>query len=218
MSERKPAETAPLASTQGEQAHVDRREFLRMVSIAGASGLALPLTGHAGAPQTEPAAEGGAGANVAGFAPVHLKVNGTAQVLHVDPRTTLLDALREHLQLTGTKKGCDHGQCGACTVHVNGRRVNACLSFAAMHDGDEVTTLEGLGQPGDLHPMQQAFLEHDGYQCGYCTPGQIMSAVALMKEPCGPADADVREAMSGNICRCGAYKNILSAIQQVRKA
>ena len=149
---------------------------------------------------------------------VRLTVNGKARDLDLDVRTTLLDALREHLQLTGTKKGCDHGQCGACTVHVNGRRVNACLSLAAMHDGDDVTTLEGLGRPGALHPMQQAFLEHDGYQCGYCTPGQIMSAVALMKEPCGPADADVREAMSGNICRCGAYKNILAAIQQVRKA
>jgi xanthine dehydrogenase YagT iron-sulfur-binding subunit len=214
MSERKPGEAAP---NRGAQAHVDRREFLRMVSIAGASGLALPLTGHVGA-QADLPASARTDADAAGFAPVHLKVNGTPQVLRVDPRTTLLDALREHLQLTGTKKGCDHGQCGACTVHVNGRRVNSCLSFAAMHDGDEVTTLEGLGQPGDLHPMQQAFLEHDGYQCGYCTPGQIMSAVALMKEPCGPADADVREAMSGNICRCGAYKNILSAIQQVRKA
>ena len=149
---------------------------------------------------------------------VAITINGDERHLDLDPRTTLLDALREHLHLTGTKKGCDHGQCGACTVHVNGRRVNACLSLAAMHDGDDVTTLEGLGRPGALHPMQQAFLEHDGYQCGYCTPGQIMSAVALMKEPCGPADADVREAMSGNICRCGAYKNILAAIQQVRKA
>jgi xanthine dehydrogenase YagT iron-sulfur-binding subunit len=219
MSERKPGEDLPSAPNQDTQAHVDRREFLRMVSIAGAaSGLALPLTGHARDAWADLPAGGRSGADVAGFTPVHIKVNGKAQVLRVDPRTTLLDALREHLQLTGTKKGCDHGQCGACTVHVNGRRVNSCLSFAAMHDGDEITTLEGLGQPGDLHPMQQAFLEHDGYQCGYCTPGQIMSAVALMKEPCGPADTDVREAMSGNICRCGAYKNILAAIQQVRRA
>jgi xanthine dehydrogenase YagT iron-sulfur-binding subunit len=147
---------------------------------------------------------------------IRVKVNDADHVLKVDSRTTLLDALREHLDLTGTKKGCDHGQCGACTVHVNGRRVNSCLSFAAMHDGDEVTTLEGLGTPEHLHPMQRAFLEHDGYQCGYCTPGQIMSAVALLKEPCGPTDTDVREAMSGNICRCGAYKNILAAIQQLR--
>ena len=136
----------------------------------------------------------------------------------MDTRTTLLDALREHLQLTGTKKGCDHGQCGACTVLVNGRRVNACLTLAVMHEGDEVTTIEGLGQPGRLHPMQQAFLDHDGYQCGYCTSGQIVSAVGMLKEPWGASDADVREAMSGNICRCGAYPNILAAIQQVRKA
>ena len=147
-----------------------------------------------------------------------LQVNGARQSLRVDPRTTLLDALRDHLQLTGTKKGCDHGQCGACTVHVNGRRVNACLSLAAMHEGDEITTIEGLGQPGNLHVMQQAFLEHDGYQCGYCTSGQIMSATALLNEPCGAANADVKEAMSGNICRCGAYTNIVAAIQQVRKA
>ncbi len=130
----------------------------------------------------------------------------------------MLDYLRETVQLTGTKKGCDHGQCGACTVHVNGQRINSCLSLALLHDGDDVTTIEGLGQPGRLHPMQAAFVEHDGFQCGYCTSGQIMSAVALLKEPCGPANADVKEAMSGNICRCGAYSNIVAAIQQVRKA
>jgi xanthine dehydrogenase YagT iron-sulfur-binding subunit len=146
-----------------------------------------------------------------------LDVNGSHQTLRVDSRTTLLDALRDHLQLTGTKKGCDHGQCGACTVHVNGRRVNACLSLAVMHEGDTITTIEGLGKPGNLHPMQEAFLQHDGYQCGYCTSGQIMSATALLNEPCGSADADVKEAMSGNICRCGAYTNIVAAIQQVRK-
>ncbi len=146
-----------------------------------------------------------------------LDVNGNTQTLRVDPRTTLLDALRDHLQLTGTKKGCDHGQCGACTVHVNGRRVNACLSLAAMHESDKITTIEGLGKPDNLHPMQQAFLEYDGYQCGYCTAGQIMSATALLSEPCGSANADVKEAMSGNICRCGAYTNIVAAIQQVRK-
>jgi xanthine dehydrogenase YagT iron-sulfur-binding subunit len=125
--------------------------------------------------------------------------------------------LRERLQLTGTKKGCDHGQCGACTVHVNGRRVTSCLTLAVMHDGDEITTIEGLGTPDDLHPMQAAFVAFDGYQCGYCTSGQIMSAVALLKEPCGPDDASVKELMSGNICRCGAYGNIVAAIQQVRK-
>ena len=148
---------------------------------------------------------------------MRLSVNGQTHDVNLDPRTTLLDALREHLQLTGTKKGCDHGQCGACTVHVNGRRVNSCLSFAAAHEGDTITTVEGLGQPGHLHPMQEAFVQHDGYQCGYCTSGQIMSAVAMMREPWGPDDAAVREAMSGNICRCGAYPNIVAAIQDVRR-
>lgn len=128
----------------------------------------------------------------------------------------LLDVLRDTLQLTGTKKGCDHGQCGACTVHVNGVSVNSCLSLAVMHDGDEVTTIEGLERNGRLHPIQQAFWEHDAYQCGYCTSGQIMSAVALLDEAIGPDDADVREAMSGNLCRCGAYQNIVTAIQTVR--
>jgi len=134
-----------------------------------------------------------------------LRINGTEYLLHLDPRTTLLDCLRETLALTGTKKGCDHGQCGACTVHVNGARVNSCLTLAVMHEGDEITTIEGIGQPGALHPVQAAFVAHDAYQCGYCTSGQIMSAVALLEEPCGPNDADIRECMSGNICRCGAY-------------
>ena len=148
---------------------------------------------------------------------VTLTVNGQSRRLDVDSRISLLDALREHLCLTGTKKGCDHGQCGACTVHVNGRRVNSCLSLALMHDGEEITTIEGLGTTDALHPMQAAFVSTDGYQCGYCTSGQIMSAVALLKEPCGPDDAAVKELMSGNICRCGAYANIVAAIQQVRK-
>ena len=148
---------------------------------------------------------------------INLTVNGAPQTITVDVRASLLDMLRERLQLTGTKKGCDHGQCGACTVHVNGRRVNSCLSLAVMHDGDEITTIEGVGSPDNLHPMQAAFFACDGYQCGYCTSGQIMSAVALLKEPCGPDDADVKELMSGNICRCGAYANIVAAIQQVRK-
>jgi xanthine dehydrogenase YagT iron-sulfur-binding subunit len=150
-------------------------------------------------------------------AQVAVTINGRVRQLDLDPRTSLLDALREHLHLTGTKKGCDHGQCGACTVHVNGRRVNSCLSLAVMHDGDEITTIEGLGTPDKLHPMQAAFVACDGYQCGYCTSGQIMSGVALLKEPCGPDDAAVKELMSGNICRCGAYANIVAAIQQVRK-
>jgi len=157
------------------------------------------------------------GPNIAGAVPITLRINGKDRQLRVDPRTTLLDCLRETVALTGTKKGCDHGQCGACTVHVNGRRVNSCLSLALMHEGAEITTIEGLGSPGALHPMQAAFVACDGYQCGYCTSGQIMSAVALLKEPCGPDDAAVKELMSGNICRCGAYANIVAAIQQVRK-
>jgi xanthine dehydrogenase YagT iron-sulfur-binding subunit len=145
-----------------------------------------------------------------------LRINGKEYRLSVDPRTTLLDCLRETVALTGTKKGCDHGQCGACTVHVNGRRVNSCLSLALQHDGEDITTIEGLRTPENLHPMQAAFVAFDAYQCGYCTSGQIMSAVALLNEPCGPEDADVKELMSGNICRCGAYPNIVAAIQQVR--
>jgi xanthine dehydrogenase YagT iron-sulfur-binding subunit len=149
---------------------------------------------------------------------VMLKVNGQEREVSIDPRMTLLDCLREVLHLTGTKKGCDHGQCGACTIHIGGRRMNSCLALAATHDGDEIVTIEGLGAPGRLHPMQAAFLENDAYQCGYCTSGQIMSAVALLREPCGASDDDVREFMSGNICRCGAYPNIVKAIQQARRA
>ena len=146
-----------------------------------------------------------------------MQINGKGYDLAgLEPRVTLLDFLRERIHLTGTKKGCDHGQCGACTVHVNGRRVNSCLTLAVMTAGKEVTTIEGLGQPGNLHAMQAAFVEHDGYQCGYCTSGQIMSAVALLKEPIGPTDEDVKHAMAGNICRCGAYPNIVAAVQQMR--
>jgi xanthine dehydrogenase YagT iron-sulfur-binding subunit len=154
---------------------------------------------------------------IPGTISVVLKINGETHAVRIDPRATLLDTLRETVHLTGTKKGCDHGQCGACTVHINDRRINSCLTFAAMHQNVEITTIEGLGQPGDLHPMQAAFVEHDGYQCGYCTSGQIMSAVAMVKEPWGVADSDVKEAMSGNICRCGAYPNIVAAVQSVRK-
>lgn len=158
-----------------------------------------------------------AASTMKGAIPITLRVNGKDRRLHVDPRTTLLDCLRETMELTGTKKGCDHGQCGACTVHVNGRRVSSCLTLAAMHEGDEITTIEGLGTPDSLHPMQAAFVACDAYQCGYCTSGQIMAAVAFLKEPCGDDDASVKELMSGNICRCGAYCNIVAAIQQVRK-
>ena len=152
-----------------------------------------------------------------GAVPIVLRINGKDHQLQIDPRTTLLDCIRETVALTGTKKGCDHGQCGACTVHVNGRRVNSCLTLALMHDGHEITTIEGLGTPEALHPMQAAFVAFDGYQCGYCTSGQIMSGVALLNEPCGPGDADVKELMSGNICRCGAYARIVAAIQNVRQ-
>ena len=146
----------------------------------------------------------------------NFKINGKDYTLDVDPRTTLLDALRERLHLTGSKKGCDHGQCGACTVLVNGRRVNSCLTLAVMHEGDEITTIEGLANGEELHPMQAAFIEHDGFQCGYCTTGQICSAVALVKENHANSDDEIREWMSGNICRCGAYPNILAAIKKAK--
>jgi xanthine dehydrogenase YagT iron-sulfur-binding subunit len=161
---------------------------------------------------------------------VAMTVNGKPRRLTLDPRTTLLDALREHLHLTGTKKGCDHGQCGACTVIVNGERINACLSLAVQHEGDAVTTIEGLGTPERLHPMQAAFVKHDGYQCGYCTPGQICSAVSVLEEikrgipshaqadlmaTPQPTGVELRERMSGNICRCGAYSNIADAMAEI---
>jgi len=169
------------------------------------------------------------------MAKVSFTVNGNVRELELDARTTLLDAMREHLHLNGTKKGCDHGQCGACTVIVDGRRINSCLTLAIMHEGGSITTIEGLGTPDDMHPMQVAFVRHDGYQCGYCTPGQICSAVAVLDEieagipsnvstdltaqPQSTA-AELRERMSGNICRCGAYSNIVAAITEVagRKA
>jgi xanthine dehydrogenase YagT iron-sulfur-binding subunit len=151
---------------------------------------------------------------VADKLPVALTVNGVKKQLTVAPWTTLLDALRDHLHLTGTKKGCDHGQCGACTVLVDGRRINSCLTFAVMNDGAEVTTIEGLAADGALHALQQAFIDHDAFQCGYCTPGQICSAVGLIAEGRAKSADEIRELMSGNICRCGAYPNIVAAIQQ----
>ena len=189
-----------------------RRTFLQHVSVLGAAAVTAPLVAQ-GAPNE---ADNDAEPPIPGAVVVRLDINGYSQRLEIDPRATLLDTLRESAHLTGTKKGCDHGQCGACTVHVNGRRINSCLTLAVMHEGDAITTIEGIGAPGALHPMQAAFVAHDGYQCGYCTSGQIMSAVALMKEPCGSTDAAVKECMSGNICRCGAYPNIVAAIQQVR--
>ena len=191
-----------------------RRAFLAQLGAAGVTATAGTL--HAAAAQGGVPEEPDDASSEPGAIPVTLLVNGREYPLKLEPRVTLLDALRERLHLYGTKKGCDHGQCGACTVHVNGRRVNSCLSFAVMHEGDEITTIEGIGQPDNLHAMQAAFVEHDGYQCGYCTSGQIMSAVALLKEPIGPADDDVKQAMSGNICRCGAYTNFLGAVKLVR--
>jgi xanthine dehydrogenase YagT iron-sulfur-binding subunit len=149
---------------------------------------------------------------------VRLRVNGAEQQLEMAPWTTLLDALREYLHLTGTKKGCDHGQCGACTVLVNGRRINSCLTLAIMQDGAEVTTIEGLAIGEALHPLQQAFVDHDAFQCGYCTPGQICSGVGLIAEGRAKTADDIRELMSGNICRCGAYPNIVAAVEQTMRA
>ncbi|WP_375287412.1 aldehyde dehydrogenase iron-sulfur subunit PaoA [Sphingomonas sp.] len=201
----------------------------RGVIAGGAAGLATAAAGpiaHAQSPGTSP----GAPMSAPPTETVSLTINGKAETLTLDTRVTLLDALREHLKLTGSKKGCDHGQCGACTVLVNGRRINSCLTLAVMHEGDKVTTIEGLGSPEQLHPMQAAFVKHDGYQCGYCTPGQICSAVAVLDEigagiPSHVTDdltgeakfseMEVRERMSGNICRCGAYSNIFEAIQEV---
>ncbi|MCZ4243826.1 (2Fe-2S)-binding protein [Pedobacter punctiformis] len=149
--------------------------------------------------------------------PLNLTVNNKAYTASVEPRVTLLDLLREELHLTGTKKGCDHGQCGACTVHVDGIRVNSCLSLAVTNEGKKITTIEGLAEGDELHPMQKAFIKHDGFQCGYCTPGQIMSAVACIKEGHANSRAEIREYMSGNICRCGAYPNIVDAIVEVKE-
>ncbi|WP_413658707.1 (2Fe-2S)-binding protein [Nitrobacter sp.] len=149
---------------------------------------------------------------------VALLINGARTQLEIAPWTTLLDALRDRLHLTGTKKGCDHGQCGACTVLLNGRPINACLTLAVMHDGAEITTVEGLARDGVLHPVQQAFIDHDAFQCGYCTSGQICSAVALLREGRARTRDEIRETMSGNICRCGAYPNIVAAIEEAMKA
>ena len=216
MAEQSQPEEAPRAGSQFGKS--TRRRFLSRLGMASLLASAGPVLGErsrdeaAATPETKEAMPA-----VEGAIPVTLRVNGKKYDLQIDPRTTLLDCLREHLHLTGSKKGCDHGQCGACTVHVNGRRMNSCLCLAAMYQGDEITTIEGVGQPENLHPMQEAFVSHDAYQCGYCTSGQIMSAVAMLSEPCGPEDAEVKEFMSGNICRCGAYQNIVAAIQSVRQ-
>jgi xanthine dehydrogenase YagT iron-sulfur-binding subunit len=200
---------------------VSRRTFLARATTAGVAAVtiesAIPVVASVDTVEAPQAQQTSAAPAPIGTIPILLTVNGETRRVQIDPRATVLDTLRETLHLTGTKKGCDHGQCGACTVHVNGRRANSCLLLAAMQQQAEITTIEGLGTPDALHPMQAAFVEQDGYQCGYCTSGQIMSAVAMLQEPWGPADADVREALSGNICRCGAYPNIVAAVQSCRR-
>ena len=198
---------------------VKRRSFL----VTSAATAVVPLAagcasaGNATVPgvlQTTPRVPAPVAASAGGSLPMALRINGTDHRLNLDVRTTLLDALRDHVGLAGSKKGCDHGQCGACTVHVDGQRVLACLTLAAQVQGRQVTTIEGLTQGEALHPMQQAFIDHDAFQCGYCTPGQIMSAVACVAEGRATSDTEIREYMSGNLCRCAAYPNIVAAVRQ----
>lgn len=186
-----------------------RRDFLKKTTALAALAVASPVLVKAGENDER----------IAAFfekIPLNLEVNGVLQNLSVEPRVTLLDLLREQLHLTGTKKGCDHGQCGACTVHVNGKRINSCLTLAVMNDGKKITTIEGLANGDKLHPLQDAFIKNDGFQCGYCTPGQIMSGVACIREGHANNRDEIREFMSGNICRCGAYPNIVDAIMEVK--
>ncbi len=199
--------------------HLNRRDFLAGTGAVGAALVAsqwfAPVARTLAADDAPAIGADGLPTGAETVA-LKLRINGTDQTLEIDPRVTLLDALRERLNLTGTKKGCGHGQCGSCTVLVNGRRVNSCLSLALSCEGDEITTIEGLAKGDELHPVQAAFIKHDGFQCGYCTPGQICSAVACIKEGHAKDDAQIREWMSGNICRCGAYNGIVAAIREAR--
>jgi xanthine dehydrogenase YagT iron-sulfur-binding subunit len=210
----------PAAAGSGEAAggHLSRRTFVT-ATLAAAALLMLPGCGSSTGLHSADA-ETAAVAPSSNLLPVTLRLNGQTHQLQLDPRTTLLDALRENLHLTGTKKGCDHGQCGACTVHLDGQSALSCLTLAVMSQGKEITTIEGLAKGDELHPMQAAFLEHDAFQCGYCTPGQIMAATALLQDSHTPAGSavELREAMSGNLCRCAAYPNIIAAIQAVQRA
>ncbi len=190
-----------------------RRDFLEQATAGAALvGAGLAPSAHALDEAPQPAAPG------ADLMAVALIVNGAKRELKLEPRVTLLDALREHLELTGTKKGCDHGQCGACTVLVEGRRINSCLTLAVMHAGQSITTVEGLAKGDELHPVQAAFIKHDAFQCGYCTSGQICSAVGLIAEGHAKTEDEIRELMSGNICRCGAYPNIVAAVREAQQA
>lgn len=187
-----------------------RRDFLKKSTALAALAIASPAIVKAGENDERIAA-------LFEKIPLNLEVNGIAHSLSVEPRVTLLDLLREQLHLTGTKKGCDHGQCGACTVHVDGKRINSCLTLAVMNEGKKITTIEGIADGDKLHPMQDAFIKHDGFQCGYCTPGQIMSGIACINEGHANSREEIQEFMSGNICRCGAYPNIVDAITEVKK-
>ncbi len=214
----KPAEGGDLDDLLVFGSPETRRKFLIKIAGTGAAislGSKLNLFARTATDTPAGLAASSPGSSTA-TAPLSVTINGRKVTIEVDSRTTLLDLLREGLHLTGSKKGCDHGQCGACTVLVNGRRINSCLSLAITHEGDQVTTIEGLANGDQLDPMQTAFIEHDGFQCGYCTPGQICSAVALLKENHANSDDEIREFMSGNICRCGAYPNIVDAIKDAK--
>ncbi len=209
MNNQKPEQAS---ENESNGLNATRRDFLKLSSAVAAASITPSIVSNAADKKIDE--------QIADYfekMSLHIEVNGVAHDLQVEPRVTLLDLLREQLHLYGTKKGCDHGQCGACTVHVNGRRINSCLSLAVMNDGKKITTIEGLAKGDELHPMQQAFIKHDGFQCGYCTPGQIMSAVACIREGHANSAGEIREFMSGNICRCGAYPNIVDAIIEVKQ-